>query len=101
MRYIALAAVLFLTGALPRQASAAARPAFHGRAERIDAQTRARMSGVSWREGCPVGFAALRLLTVSHWGFDGEVHRGRLVVNRDVAASMLGAMHSLFRLHYP
>jgi hypothetical protein len=100
LRPLALAAILFLTWALPEQAPAAG-PAFHGRATRIDAQTRARMSGVSWHEGCPVGFAGLRLLTVSHWGFDGTVQRGRLVVNRDVAASMLGAMRSLFRLRYP
>jgi hypothetical protein len=74
---------------------------FHGHAERIDAATRERMSGVSWHRGCPVGLDELRLLTVSHWGFDGGVHRGRLVVNRDAAAAMLGAMRTLFQLHYP
>jgi len=79
----------------------AAPPAFHGRAERIDPELRRRMTGVSWHRGCPVGFAGLRLLTVSHWGFDGKVHRGRLVVNRDQAQAMLTAMRSLFRLHYP
>src|SRR6201986_61464 len=74
---------------------------FHGRSEPLDAPTRARMAGGSWHRGCPVGLAELRLLTVDHWGFDGEVHRGRLVVNRDVAGSMLGAMRSLYRLHFP
>jgi poly-gamma-glutamate synthesis protein (capsule biosynthesis protein) len=75
--------------------------AFHGHAARIDAATRERMTGVSWHRGCPVGLGELRLLTVSHWGFDGEVHRGRLVVNRDAATAMLGAMRTLFRLRYP
>ena len=74
---------------------------FHGRIERIDAATRERMSGVSWHPGCPVGFAGLRLLTVTHWGFDGRAHRGRLVVNRDAAAAMLSAMRSLYGLRYP
>jgi hypothetical protein len=74
---------------------------FHGRAEQLDARTRARMTGVSWHRGCPVELDRLRLLTVDHWGFDGEVHRGRLVVNRDVAAGMVGAMRSLYRLHFP
>lgn len=81
-------------------AAASAQP-FNGRAERLDAQTRARMTGVSWHRGCPVGLDRLRLLTVDHWGFDGEVHRGRLVVNRDVAAGMLRTMRSLYRLHFP
>ncbi len=76
-------------------------PAFHGSIERIDADTRKRMTGVSWRRGCPIGFADLRLLTVSHWGFDGRRQRGRLVVHRDAAAAMLGAMRSLYRLRFP
>ena len=96
-----LAAILLAGGTAPVAAGAAQPTAFHGRAERIDAATRERMSGVSWHRGCPVGFAGLRLLTVSHWGFDGGVHRGRLVVNRDAAAGMLRAMRSLFRLHFP
>ena len=76
-------------------------PPFHGHAERIDTATRERMSGVSWHRGCPVGFGELRLLTVSHWGFDGRVHRGRLVVNRDSAAAMLGVMRALYKERYP
>ena len=68
---------------------------FRGSIERIDATTRERMTGVSWHRGCPVGFGDLRLLSVSHWGFDGRRHRGRLVVNRDAAAAMLTAMRSL------
>jgi len=76
-------------------------PGFHGRAAPIDAQTRARMSGVSWHGGCPVGFADLRLLTVTHWGFDGQVHRGRLVVHRDAAGQVMGAMRTLYRERFP
>jgi len=68
---------------------------------RIGAATRERMTGGSWRPGCPVGFFDLRLLRVSHWGFDGEVHRGRLVVHRDHVRAMLGVMRKLFRLRFP
>lgn len=98
-------ALLALLAALVSAPAAADAPggslAFQGRAEQIDPATRERMSGVSWRPGCPVGFAELRLLTVSHWGFDGRVHRGRLVVHRDHAAGMVGTMRKLFRLRYP
>jgi D-alanyl-D-alanine carboxypeptidase len=95
------AAILALIPAPAASTRAAEAAAFHGRVERIDAATRERMTGASWHRGCPVGFDELRLLTVSHWGFDGAVHRGRLVVNRDAATAMLGAMRTLFRLHYP
>jgi hypothetical protein len=74
---------------------------FSGRAERLDAETRARMIGVSWHRGCPVGLDQLRLLSVDHWGFDGEVHRGRLVVHRDAAGEMLGVTRALYRLRFP
>src|SRR4051794_16575936 len=70
-------------------------PAFHGRATPIAAAMRTRMTGVSWHRGCPVGFAGLRLLRLSHWGFDGAIHRGRLVVNRDEATAMLRTMRLL------
>lgn len=74
---------------------------FRGSIERIDPQLRQRMTGVSWRPGCPVGFARLRLLRVTHWGFDGKVRRGRLVVHRDSARGMLRVMRELHRLRFP
>jgi D-alanyl-D-alanine carboxypeptidase len=82
-------------------ALAAGPPPFEGSVSRIDAGTRERMSGVSWRPGCPVGFADLRLLTVAHWGFDGKPRRGRLVVHREQARPMLGVMRRLYRLRFP
>jgi hypothetical protein len=89
------------TGTPSADARATAASSFHGGVQPIGSELRQRMTGVSWHRGCPVGLGELRLLTVAHWGFDGAVHHGRLVVNRDAAAVMLGAMRSLFRLHYP
>ena len=74
---------------------------FSGRASRIDPTTRRRMTGVSWRPGCPVGLGKLRLLRVIHWGFDGRPHRGRLIVHRDHARALLGVMRRLHRLRFP
>jgi D-alanyl-D-alanine carboxypeptidase len=76
-------------------------PRFEGAAARIDAQTRERMTGVSWHRGCPVGLDDLRLVSLTHWGFDGEAHRGRLVVHRDAARGMLRTMRTLYRLRFP
>jgi hypothetical protein len=55
----------------------------------------------SWRRGCPVGPVELRLLRVDHWGLDGRVHRGELIVHRDHARRILGVMGKLFRARYP
>jgi len=98
---LALILALALAAGSPAAAEPAEAPAFQGRIERIDAELRARMSGVSWHRGCPVGFSGLRLLRVSHWGFDGEARRGRLVVHRDHAAAMLTVLRKLYELRYP
>jgi D-alanyl-D-alanine carboxypeptidase-like protein len=73
---------------------------FRGSIHWIGAETRARMR-YSWRPGCPVGLSRLRLLKVDHWGFDGRVHRGELVVHRDHARRILAVMARLFREGYP
>jgi hypothetical protein len=93
-----------VTGALALLSSVlalAGPPPFDGSVAPIDAETRARMSGVSWHPGCPVGFADLRLVTVTHWDFEGDVRRGRLVVHRRQAQPVLGAMRRLYRLRFP
>jgi hypothetical protein len=60
-----------------------------------------RMTGVSWRPGCPVPLDELRLLTLRHWGFDGRVRTGRLVVHRDVARDLVGVFRRLFDARFP
>jgi len=54
-----------------------------------------------WRSGCPVGLSRLRLLTVSHWGFDGRSHTGQLVVNAAVAGPLAHAFRTLYGLRFP
>jgi hypothetical protein len=59
------------------------------------------MDGVSWHPGCPVGMDQLRLLRVSYWGFDHEVHQGDLVVNASGAAPLSHAFGLLFAARFP
>jgi len=59
------------------------------------------MTGVSWRPGCPVGLASLRLLRLSHWGFDGKVRTGRLIVHRDVARDFVQVFRDLYAARFP
>jgi len=59
------------------------------------------MTGVSWHRGCPVALRDLRLLTLTHWGFDGEPHAGRLVVHSDVARNVFGAFRALYADRFP
>jgi hypothetical protein len=74
-------------------------PAFRGTAEPIPASLRARMS--SWHRGCPASVASLRLLTLTHWGFDGRVHTGRLVVAAPQTHAVLRALRGVFEASFP
>lgn len=76
------------------------RARFQGRVTEIRGSTRARMRW-SWRPGCPVTIRDLRLVTVTHWGFDGRVHRGELVVHEDSAEDLVHVLHALFRARFP
>ncbi len=55
----------------------------------------------AWRPGCPVSRPQLRRVEVNHVGFDGEVHRGGLVVHADVAASVARIFTGLFEARFP
>lgn len=87
--------------AADRAIAAGSKQTFRGVAVKLDGDLRKRMTGVSWRRGCPVGLSKLRLLRVTHWGFDGRVHRGRLVVHADSAGAMLTVMRRLFHFRFP
>jgi hypothetical protein len=76
-------------------------PGFQARVQPIPAAVRAQMTGVSWRPGCPVQLAHLRLLTLTYRGFDGRPHTGQLVANRDAAATLVSVFRRLYAAGFP
>src|SRR5919204_6473212 len=92
---IAVPAFLLLAGTAA--AHPAAPPPFASTVERVTA------SDLRWsyRPGCPVGPAQLRLLRLSYWGFDRKAHAGELVVNADVAAGVVSVFRRLYDARFP
>ena len=74
---------------------------FHASIQPLPAPVQAQLTGRFWHPGCPVPLSALRVLTVSQWGFDGRVHNGQLVVNEDAAAPLARVFRRLYELHFP
>jgi D-alanyl-D-alanine carboxypeptidase len=95
---LAAAAVLSIPSAAAASKSTSG---FRGAISVIGPAMRARMTGRSWRSGCPVQISGLRLLTLSYWGFDGRLHTGRLVVNADVTGAVVSVFHRLFDARFP
>lgn len=75
-------------------------PGFESAVNAIDAGTAARMTA-SWRPGCPVGLQDLRLVTVTHWGFDGRPRSGELVVHATHAERIRRVFAELFAARFP
>jgi hypothetical protein len=57
--------------------------------------------GASWRPGCPVGPERLRRVEVGYIGFDGQTHRGQLIVHQDLVGEVIAIFEHLHRLRYP
>jgi hypothetical protein len=74
---------------------------FDGTSERITGDVRDRIVGSSWHRGCPVGLGDLRVLRLDRWGFDGQPHRGSLVVHRRYVQDALQVFGTLFDARFP
>ena len=55
----------------------------------------------SWRPGCPVPVEQLRAIDVRHFGNDGAVHTGRLIVAANLADGMVDILHDLYDARFP
>jgi hypothetical protein len=79
----------------------AADPPFVGSIAPLSAKQRTLMTGISWRPGCPVPLRDLRMLTVSHWGFDGGRRTGRLVVHETAASPLRTVFRRPYAARFP
>jgi hypothetical protein len=95
-----LAGALVCAAFLASSATTAPGP-FRGSIQRIDAAQAKRMTGVSWRPGCPVALRDLRVLRLSHWDFGGRTRTGRVIVHRDVARDFVQVFRDLYAARFP
>jgi hypothetical protein len=66
-----------------------------------NAQKTMLKKGGFWHKGCPVGLGDLRVLTVTHRGFDKHNHTGQMIVNRKAASGLAKVFHRLYVIHFP
>lgn len=85
------------TTPLPSGPSAAVFPPF---ASTVEPVTVERL-GVTWRPGCPVDPADLRLVTVTYATFDGRAGTGEIVLNAQVVDDVVAAFAELYAARFP
>jgi D-alanyl-D-alanine carboxypeptidase len=93
---VKIALLLVVTASLAG-ASSASPPRFVGTVSPV---TRADLP-YSYRPGCPVTPSQLRVVRVSHWGFDGKARVGSVVVRSDVARDLVAVFRSLYAARFP
>lgn len=90
-----------LLGSAPAANRSGAEPEFKAETKRITGNVRERITGSSWRPGCPVSRGNLRLIRARHWDFRGEVDWGALIVHRKEKREVVRALRKLFRAEFP
>lgn len=55
----------------------------------------------SWEPGCPVDVGDLRILTMSHWGYDGKIRNGKLVVAAVQVNALTQVFEDLYDARFP
>jgi hypothetical protein len=74
---------------------------FQSSVEPLSKPVRAHLkAGDHWHRGCPVALSDLRLLTVTHRGFDRRAHTGQLVVHKSAARPLARVFRKLYRLRF-
>jgi D-alanyl-D-alanine carboxypeptidase-like protein len=66
-----------------------------------NAQWKQMVSTGTWRPECPVDRNDLRRVDLNHYTFSGDVRRGAVVVNRDVADSISRIFSKLYEEKFP
>lgn len=69
--------------------------------EEIPTDIATLMIGRSWKPDCPVSLEDLRYLTMSYWGYDGQVHEGHMVVHAKIAQEVVEIFGELFAAGFP
>jgi hypothetical protein len=72
-----------------------------GTISRLPPELARQMRGTTWHPGCPVPLSALRMLTLRYWGFDHQVHEGRMVVNARAAQDIESVFRKIFAARFP
>ncbi|MGW6271489.1 M15 family metallopeptidase [Streptomyces sp. NPDC055060] len=57
--------------------------------------------GSTYRRGCPVPPRQLRLIRMNHWGFDGRLHPGELIVHQGAVKPLLHVFRKAFAAKFP
>jgi hypothetical protein len=60
-----------------------------------------KITGLSYRDGCPVAYEDLRLVKIGYWDFEGLPRQGELIVHATVAREVRDIFRELYEQKFP
>ncbi len=60
-----------------------------------------RIEGKSYKEDCTIDLSELRYVRVLHYGFDGDIHIGEMIVNEQISEDIVEIFAELYAQKYP
>lgn len=54
-----------------------------------------------WSQECPVPLESLRIVTVTHYNFDAEITKGKIMVHMKIAQKLVDIFQELFEKKFP
>lgn len=60
-----------------------------------------RMDGKSYKKNEDISYSDLRYLSLKHYGFDGKIKSGEMVVHKDIAQDVVEIFYKLYKRNYP
>ena len=69
--------------------------------EKISKALEKRMEGKSYQENNYVKFSDLRYVKVEHYGYNGKIKSGEIVVNKKIAKKVEKIIYELYQMKYP
>lgn len=84
----------------PMRANGSKKINFYAIYKDIPKDLKKKITGVSYNPEC-IDIKELCLLKVLHWGFDGKIHEGEMIVNKKIAGEVIDIFSELFTAKYP
>lgn len=102
MAVVRIAVIAAVISAFSTASDARVSPTFHSSVKPLSASVKTTLKkNHYWHAGCPTSLSDLRVLTVTHRGFDKHNHSGQIIVNKSAAGPLAQVFHRLYLLHFP
>jgi hypothetical protein len=76
-------------------------PQFESLVVPVPSEMRKKMTGLTWKEECPLTLEDLRLVRLLHWTENKQIVWGELIVSKEITQETVAAFAELYQMQFP